>query len=180
MGAVTRRQRVEWRSLLNRRAAFALTAIVILVAVTAYTLFFRRPALPPGPGSKSVNSAAYDYYLRGKVNVGSETRESNENGIKLLEQAVAVDPNFAPAYAGLARAYIIKLFQFSSDTEKKELNEDAEVAVTKALMLNPDLPEGHFARGAHARRFPHKLAIQSYKRALALNPNLDEAHHKLV
>jgi len=57
------------------------------------------------------------------------------------------------------------------------------VAVEKALTLNPDLPEGHFARGqllwTHARGFPHELAIQAYKRALTLNPNLDEAHHQL-
>ncbi|MDQ3667467.1 MAG: hypothetical protein M3410_12990, partial [Acidobacteriota bacterium] len=120
---------------------------------------------------------------RGKVNVGSETRDNNETAIKLLEQAVAADPNFAPAYAELARAYIIRAFQFAPDAEKQKLNEDAEVAVEKALTLNPDLPEGHFARGqllwTHARGFPHELAIQSYKRSLALNPNLDEAHHQL-
>ncbi len=179
------KRHVDWRRLAKSRAALTMTALVILAAAatTAYTLFFRHPALTPASASKSVNSAAYDYYLRGKVNVGSENRDNNETAIKLLEQAVAADPNFAPAYAELARAYIIKAFQFASDAEKKKLNEDAEVAVEKALTLNPNLPEGHFARGqllwTPARGFPHELAIQSYKRALALNPNLDEAHHQL-
>jgi tetratricopeptide (TPR) repeat protein len=60
---------------------------------------------------------------------------------------------------------------------------DAEVAVEKALALDPNLAEGHYARGfilwTHAKRFPHEQAVQSLKRALALNPNLDEAHHQL-
>ena len=121
--------------------------------------------------------------MRGKVSVSSENRENNESAIKLLQQAIAADPNFAPAYAELARACNIKAFYYASDAEKKKLNVEAEVAVEKALTLNPDLPEGHFARGlilwTHANRFPHEQAIQSYKRALALSPNLDEAHHQL-
>jgi serine/threonine protein kinase/Flp pilus assembly protein TadD len=178
------KRRVDWRRLVNSRAALAMIALVILaVAATAYTQFFRRPALTPTPGSKSVNSPAYDYYLRGKVKADSENRENNESAIKLLEQAVAADPNFAPAYAALARAYNDKAFYFASDAEKKKLHEDAEVAVEKALALNPDLAEGHYARGmiiwTPENHFPHELTIQSYKRALALNPNLDDAHHQL-
>jgi tetratricopeptide (TPR) repeat protein len=172
------------RGFITSRLGLALAVLVMLAAVASvYALYSRSSRSAPTPGAKSVNSPAYDYYLRGKVNVGSQNRESNESAIKLLEQAIAADPNFAPAYAELARAYIIKASQFAPDAEKKKLNEDAEVAVEKALTLNPDLPEGHFARGqllwTHARGFPHELAIQSCKRALALNPNLDEAHHLL-
>src|SRR5687768_11215310 len=137
----------------------------------------------PTSSVTSVTSAAYDYYLRGKLNANSHTHESNENAIKLLEQAVNADPNFAPAYAELARAYCIKANFFAPDAEKKKLKHDAEVAVEKALALNPDLPEGHFGRGfilwTHANRFPHEQAILAYKRAIELNPNLGEAHHQL-
>ena len=85
------KRHVDWRRLAKSRAALTMTALVILAAAatTAYTLFFRHPALTPASASKSVNSAAYDYYLRGKVNVGSENRDNNETAIKLLEQAVA-------------------------------------------------------------------------------------------
>jgi tetratricopeptide (TPR) repeat protein len=178
-------QVAQRRVFLTVRLGLALAALVMLAAVASvYALFFRDSRRVPSPGDKSVNSAAYDYYLRGKVNAGSENRENNESAIKLLEQAVAADPNFAPAYAELARAYNIKAFYLASVAEKKKLNEDAEVAVEKALTLNPDLAEGHLARGlilwTHAKRFPHEQAIQSYKHALALNPNLDEAHHQLA
>jgi tetratricopeptide (TPR) repeat protein len=63
------------------------------------------------------------------------------------------------------------------------VNENAEIAVEKALALNPNLADGHFARAVilwtHAKRFPHEQAIQSYKRAIALDPNFSEAHHRL-
>jgi len=67
--------------------------------------------------------------------------------------------------------------------EKKKLNEEAEVDVEKALALDPNLAEGYLARGlilwTPYKRFPHEQAIQAYKRALELNPNLDDAHHQL-
>jgi tetratricopeptide (TPR) repeat protein len=175
---------VERRILPRSRVAVATTVLATL-AVTAlvYAAFFRGPAIAPVAGSKSVNSRAYDFYLRGEVNVNSENRQDNEAAIKLLEQAIAADPTLAEAYAALARAYSVKAFYFAPEAEKKQVNEDAEVAVEKALKLNPNLAEAHLARGlilwTHARRFPHEQAIQAYRRALDLDPNLDEAHHQL-
>lgn len=131
----------------------------------------------------SDRSPAYDLYVRGKVKVASENREDTEAAIKVLEEAVAIDPNFAEAYALLARGYNTMAFKYSSDSERKKFHENAEVAIEKALALNPDLAEGHFARGlilwTNTKRFPHEQAIQSYKRSLALDPNLDETHHQL-
>ena len=52
------------------------------------------------------------------------------------------------------------------------------------MRLDPSLSEAHLARGlllwTHANRFPHDLAVQAYKRAIELNPKLDEAHHQLA
>ncbi len=166
----------------GRKIELILAAVVLAAAAGVYTLSFRSPR-PAVSGVKSANPAAYDAYLRGKVNVSSENPASNETAIKLFEQAVAADPNFAAAYAELARAYTIKARYFAPVPDKKKLNEDAEVAVEKALALDPDLAEGYFARGlilwTPYKRFPHEQAIQSYHRALELNPNLDEAHHQL-
>jgi serine/threonine protein kinase/Flp pilus assembly protein TadD len=177
-------RRVGWRRLIKSRAALGFIVLMIFaLAVVGYMHFFRRPTISNKSGVKYQNSPAYDYYLRGKVNVESENAENNEAAIKLLKQAVDADPNFAEAYAALARAYNRKAFFFAPEAEKKQLNEDAEVAVEKSLALNPDLAEAHYARGliiwTHAKGFPHEQAIQSYKRAIALDPNLDEAHHQL-
>ncbi len=128
-------------------------------------------------------SPAYDLYLRGKVKAGSENREDTEAAIKVLEAAVAIDPNLAGAYAQLARAYNTVAFKFSSETQAKVYHENAEVAILKSLALDPELAEGHFARGlilwTKTKGFPHEQAIQSYKRSLELDPDDDETHHQL-
>jgi tetratricopeptide (TPR) repeat protein len=172
-----------WRRLRVSRLGLVLTALALVVAAAVYTLSFRTPKATSASGVKSANSAAYDAYMRGMVTVRSENPTDNEAAIKLFKQAVTADPNFAAAYAELARAYSIKVRFFAPVAEKKELNEEAEVDVDKALALDPNLAEGYFARGlilwTPYKRFPHEQAVQSYKRAIELNPNLDEAHHQL-
>jgi serine/threonine protein kinase/Tfp pilus assembly protein PilF len=169
---------------------WAAVAVTLLMTGALGYVWFRQdgfastPREPATTGIKSDNPAAYNDYIRGKVLVSSENQEDIDTAIKLLEQAVSADPGFAAAWALLARAYVKKSFYYAPEADKRPLNVDAEVAVEKALALNPDLAEGHFARGltlwTHAKRFPHKQAIQSYKRALDLNSGLDDAHHELA
>jgi serine/threonine protein kinase/Tfp pilus assembly protein PilF len=162
---------------------FAIVVIVLIAIAGGYELFKKKSGtLPPG-SVRDVNSAAYDYYLRGKLNAGSENPQKNESAIKILEQVIKSDPGFAPAYAELARAYAVKANFFAPSAEKKTLYDEANVAVEKSLALDPNLAEGHFVRGdllwTPANRFPHEQAIQSYKRAIELDPNLEGAHHQL-
>ncbi len=173
----------KWSRLRVFEAWSVMTVVVLAVAAGIYTWSVRSHKPTPEQGVKSANAAAYDAYMRGKVNVSSENPANNEAAIVLFKQAIAADPNFAAAYAELARAYSIKVRFFAPVLEKKKLNEEAEVNVEKALALDPNLAEGYFARGlilwTPYKRFPHEQAVQSYKRALELNPNLDEAHHQL-
>jgi tetratricopeptide (TPR) repeat protein len=66
----------------------------------------------------------------------------------------------------------------------KQLAERAFVAVEKALALDPDSAVAYLARGrllwTPANHFPHDRAIREYRRALALNPTLDEARNQLA
>src|SRR2546423_9175962 len=68
--------------------------------------------------------------------------------------------------------------------QQKEWEEKAFIAVEKALSLNPDLAEAHLARGlllwTPSNHFPHEETIREYRRALALNSNLDEARNQLA
>ncbi len=68
--------------------------------------------------------------------------------------------------------------------QEREWEEKAFTATERALKLDPDLAEAHVARGlllwTHSNHFPHALAVQEFRRALDLNPNLDEAHHQLA
>jgi tetratricopeptide (TPR) repeat protein len=163
---------------------FGLSVAAAAILALSFALFPRQEAVSP-PGTPEQNrSKAYDYYLRGKIKVGSENPEDNEASIKLLEQAVAIDPIYAEAYAALAQGYTVKAFRRASADERKRLNVDAEVAMERSLALNPNLAQGHFARGlvlwTPEKRFPHEQAIQSFKRAIALDPNLDDAHQRLA
>jgi serine/threonine protein kinase len=174
----------SWPLMRSRAVAAFVVLVILTLALVGYVRFFRHPATSAQPVSKYENSPAYDAYLRARVSLKSENPAQIENAIVLLKQAIRIDPSFAPGFAALARAYNIKSFYFSApDSEKKQLNEDAAVYVEKALSLDPNLAEGHFARGiilwTHANHFPHEAVIRSYRRALELDPNFDESYHQL-
>jgi len=139
-------------------------------------------SLPPHLAAlPTTNRTAYDAYLHAALRLWRENREDDSVAIDWLERAVALDPDFAAAQAELAWAYNMRANQFASwDTGAVTR---AELAAEKALRLDPDLAEAHFARGALlssvAGRFDPGPAIQEYRRALELNPNLARAHHNL-
>ena len=127
------------------------------------------------------NLEAYDLFLRGKIRVRHETRADDSIAIALLQGAVALDPSFAVAHAWLARAYTLRVAQFAP--RDSAALEGAFLATEKALQLDPDLAEAHFARAnvlwGATKQFAHERAIQEDRRAVELSPNLDAAHHHL-
>ena len=131
--------------------------------------------------ARPVKPQAYDDYLRGRFYAIRQNKADNETAIVMLERSVATDPTFAPAQAELAQVYVWRFFLF---TPGENWEEKAFVALEKALSLDPDLPEAYLARGrllwTPTNHFPHEKAIQEYGRALALNPNLDEAQNQLA
>jgi TolB-like protein/DNA-binding winged helix-turn-helix (wHTH) protein len=132
--------------------------------------------------ARLVKPDAYDCYLRGRFYAQHQNRDDNETAMLALETAIAIDPTFALAYAELAQAYVWKLFLFAP--HERQWEEKAFVAVEKALSLDPHLAVAHLARGrllwTPANHFPHAKAIREYRRALDLNPSLDEARNQLA
>lgn len=132
--------------------------------------------------ARSINPEAYDYFLRGRFYLNRQTKTDNKTAIEMFDRAVAADTSFAAAYAELAQACVWRFFLFTPD--EKQWEEKAFVAVEKALTLDPDLAEAHLARGrllwTPSNHFPHDRAIQEYRRALDLNPSLDEARNQLA
>ena len=133
--------------------------------------------------ASSDRSPAYEFYIRGKVKVAGENFDDTNEAIELLEAAVERDPSFAEAWAQLARAYNTRSFKFASPADGRRFRENADVALAKALDLNPNLAEVHFARGlilwTKAKGFPHEQALRSFKRAIELDDDDDETHHQL-
>ena len=129
-----------------------------------------------------VKPEAYDCYLRGRFYAHRQNKEDNEVAGLAFERAVTLDPTFATAFAELAQVYVWRLFLF--DPHGRQWEEKAFVAVEKALSLDPHLAVAHLARGrllwTPANRFPHGKAILEYRRALALDPTLDEARNQLA
>jgi len=164
---------MENRFILEDRLARGIVAALGLSLTAAEQQQLRTPP--------TTNLEAYDFYLRGKIRVRHETRADDSVAIGLLERAVALDPSFAAAHAQLARAYGLRVGQLAH--EDTAALEKAYVEVEKALQLNPDLAEAHWARAFLlwdvAPGFPHEQAIQEDRRALGLDPRLGEAHHHL-
>lgn len=162
-----------------KRWGFVSVGVFLIATVLAVYLVVRSYRTP---STTSSGDTAADMVLHAKVLMKNENREDNENAISLLKGAVARDPNFALAWAELARAYNSRAFYYAPE-QSKQLNIDAQFAAEKALSIDPNLPEANFVQGVllwtHPNRFPHDQVIQAYKRALVLNPNLDEVHHQL-
>ena len=94
---------------------------------------------------RSENIHAHQLYLQGCFFVDRSTREDVTKGIEYLRHAVEVEPEFALAWARLARAYGSQAsFGWAPFAEGFE---QARVAAQRALVLEPDLAEGHSALG---------------------------------
>ena len=129
----------------------------------------------------TVNPQAYDLFQRARYRAFSNNSQDIADAVDLLEQALRLDPSFAPARAVLARAYTAQAF--FSGQERHDLDARALEEIDRALKLDPDLAEAYLARGlafwTHHNGFPHERAMAQIKRALELDPNLAEAHHWL-
>ena len=121
-----------------------------------------------------VDPVAFDLYLRGSGILKDELAGSTEQAIKYLEQSVAIDPNFVPAYSYLVEACFTEAGNSLSVAEA-ELK--ARRAASKALQLNEKLAEAHVAMGLVLEFFELDWAgaEQSFRRAIQLNPRSEYA-----
>ena len=98
-----------------------------------------------------------------------------EKSIGYYQQAINIDPDYAPAYAGLARAY----HWLATGDRAPEVFPKAKAAALKALQLDETLAEAHGALALTITYLDWDLAgaEREYKRAIQLNPSYAEAHH---
>ncbi len=120
------------------------------------------------------NVEAYTYYLRGRDFLHRRSKHYCRIARQMFAKAVALDPDYARAYAGMADCDSFLYLNYRVDVPI-----DALLATTeKALSLDNTLPEAHASRGhalAAARRYPEANA--EFEKAIALDPNLFEAYY---
>lgn len=120
-----------------------------------------------------VEPAAYDAYLLGRFYLG---RFNADKAASAFEQAIAIDPAYAAAYAGLADAYV--LLGAYAQKPMDEAMPRARAAAKRALELDPSQASAHSALGLIHQSYDWnwKEAEAQYRRALELNPGDVEVH----
>jgi tetratricopeptide (TPR) repeat protein len=124
----------------------------------------------------TTDEEAYLNYLRGRFHWNKRSSEGLSLSIKFFEEAIARDPGYALAYAGLADAYVVLGHQHLMVTSDAYVR--AKAAATKALEIDDMLAEAYttlgFIKGAY--EFDWAGSEKAFKRALRLNPGYATAH----
>jgi TolB-like protein len=125
--------------------------------------------------SYTASGEAYQLYLRGRYHVQKVALPEIQTGIQFLEQATAIDPNYALAYVGLADAYRTAS---AADVTPSQVVPKAKAAAERAVQIDPNLSAAHTQLGILAiwYDFDPQAAERHFTRALELDPDSAEAH----
>jgi serine/threonine protein kinase/Tfp pilus assembly protein PilF len=121
------------------------------------------------------NSEAFQLYLKGRFNRGKFDEESVRKAVANFNEAIALDPGYALAWAGLADAYygLSNLYMSPRDAMPR-----AREAAQRALALDDSLAQAHTSLALVLVWYDWDFAAgeREFRRAIALNPNESEGH----
>jgi TolB-like protein/Flp pilus assembly protein TadD len=124
------------------------------------------------------NSEAYHLYLKGRYYWNTFSQSALRTAVNFFSQAIALDPTYALAYAGLADCYyrLSNVYAPTRDEMPK-----AKAAAMKALDIDPNLSEAHAALGLTKlfQELDWAGAEKLFRRAIEINPNYSIAHQRL-
>jgi TolB-like protein len=154
---------------------FALEDDISSAVSTALAVKLGAAAGQPLVKAGTANPRAHDLYLQARKLSYSSDEAGLNQAIALFNQAIAEDPNYAAAWAGLAYTYA-----FLADAYRAPIDvlPSMKGAAEKAVALDPDMAEAHAYLGyillAYERDFP--AAKREFDKALALNPGSADVH----
>jgi eukaryotic-like serine/threonine-protein kinase len=128
---------------------------------------------------RPVDPEAHLAYVKARYYCGKRTAEGFRRGLELFEQAIARDPGYAPAWAGLAGNYGLLSAIGYDVLPARQAVPKAKAAALRALELDDALAEAHAALGQILKdhEWDFAAAEKSYRKAIALDPGYATAHH---
>jgi TolB-like protein/Tfp pilus assembly protein PilF len=130
------------------------------------------------PVSVHTDTKAYELYLLAKQRIYERTQASLEMAEKLLTEAIAIDPGYAPAFAQLGIAYILLGEDNYGTLPVAAARDKSKTSLDRALQLAPENAEALGGKGLWVSNFEldREQAIDLLQRAVAINPNLADAN----
>src|SRR3974390_1108232 len=124
---------------------------------------------------RKVRPAVYDAYLKGRYFSNRPMENGLKKSVAYFQEAIRLDPNYAPAYSGLADAYSLLGFVGPETDRPRDL---ATEAAKKAISLDDSLADAHASLGLILHRYKQEWngAETEYRRAIELNPSYATGH----
>jgi DNA-binding winged helix-turn-helix (wHTH) protein/Tfp pilus assembly protein PilF len=157
---------------LQTYALFSAAAVLVVGLITTFLVINARHRQPQSPAEQS--------YLKGRQFWNKQTTPALEESIQYFNESIRRDQNYAPAYAGLADAYILLSERYDMDRHDKDALAKALAAASQAVRLNERGAEGHVALAIvmQQNEWNWKTAEMEFKRAIELDPNYAYAHQR--
>lgn len=172
-----RTQKIVWAEQYDRKLADLLATQREIATTLTQKMQLQLADDERGISKKYTSSnEAYQLYLKGQYHWARRTKDDMFKAIDSYKRAIDLDPQFALAYAALAEAY--NSMGKNPDVAPKECIPLAKAAATRALEIDPQLPEAHSALGDSLAIYDWDWANseREFKKSFALNPNISYVH----
>ncbi len=167
-----------WSERYDRPAGdvFAIEDDIARTIVSTLRATFLADLVEPTPAQRTSSLEAYGFYLKGRFSWNKRSAEGATEAIGYFEQAIAADPRYALAYAGLADAYALQVDY--RGVPVRDGFERAKSYAQQALALDPTLAEVHSSLGwvLFIYDWDWDNAAAAFRRALEIDPGYATAH----
>ena len=135
-----------------------------------------KAASHPASSHSTASYEAYDLYLKGRYFWNKRTTAGFLQAANYFQQAIAKDPGYASAYAGLADTFGLMSTWYAAP--QQEFMPKAKAAALNALALDDSLAEAHASLALVAENYDYdwQTAEKEFRRAIQLNPDYATAH----